>query len=255
MSTAIRWTAPILATILTLFLAGAATADGPEVGVDAVVEGNGSAELADIDSCIEAAEGDTVEVDIYVQDVEQLLAWQMELRYDAAVVEVADRDVQYFLTTADEANILDGSAATPDGDGRYSLGAVNANDSSSGADGSGVLARVTFTAVGAGISELDLRSEDIDDDGTIDRGPYLNNVDAEAIGDDNGDTFSDGVVRNAAIAVGSDCGDADPVVTSGSSDDDFPFVMVGAAVAVAVLAVLGGGLLMMRKRQSSAAQS
>jgi hypothetical protein len=228
----------VMIAATALFLsAGLAAADGTEVGIDAVTEGNSATELGPINGCVEAATGDEVTVDLYIKDVEDLLAWQMWLQYDPAVLALQDRDVEQFLATADDSNVFDASDQTPDTDGRYLVQASNVTDSSKGISGSGVLAHITFEAVGPGIAEIDLRAEDIDDNGAIDRGPFLNNVEPTPIGDTNNDTFFDGTLRNGAIAVDADCGDAEVTVSGGDDGASaLPFILGGAAAAVLVLA-------------------
>jgi MYXO-CTERM domain-containing protein len=236
------------APAVLLLSTGLAAADGPEVGIDAVGEGNSATEVGAIDGCIEVAIGDEVTVDLYVKDVDDLLAWQMWLQYDPAIVEVASRDVEQFLATADDANVFDASDQTPDSDGRYAILATNLSDSPDGTSGSGVLAHITLNAVGPGIAELDLRAEDIDDNGEIDRGPYMKDVDAEVIGDTNDDTFFDGTLRNAAIAVDADCGEAQ-VSVSGGEDDSSPLLYIVAGVAAGVVVLGLAAVLLMRRRR------
>lgn len=228
-----------------------AAADIGEVGLDVDTSGNEAAMIGEVDDCIEVSVGDEFQVDVYVRDAEELIAFTVWLVYDPAVVEITDRDVQLFLTTADTTNVLDGSAATPDADGQYELNAVNASDSSAGASGSGVLARMTLTAVGEGITELDISGEDIDGDGIIDRGTYFSDIDASPIGDEDGDTYFDGTIRNGAVAVDASCADANPAESGGDDGTDLLPVIAGAAVLL--LAALGVAVLVFRRRGSGSA--
>lgn len=253
MSTTIKLTATLsLILVALLAMAGTVLAADTQIGIDANPQGNSATALGEIDDCIEASVGDTVEVDLYVQDVEALIAFEVSLRYDPAVVEITDRDVQHLLTAAEGSDVIDGSQATPDIDGRYSLSAVNTSDSPEGVSGTGVLARVTLTAVGSGISELDLRTEDINGDGTNDRGALARNADGDLIDDNNGDSFFDGVLRNAAVAVDAECGDASPAVSGDDDGGSLLWILIGAGIAVIVVG--GLGVLVLGRRKAGSAQ-
>jgi hypothetical protein len=233
-------------------ISGTAVADAGEVGIDTDTAGNEAGSLGPIDNCIEVASGDTFDIDVYVKDIEDLIAFRIWLQYDAAVLEVADRDVELFLGTAQDTGVLDGSDATPDSDGQYEMQAVNASDTSAGASGSGVLARVTLTAVGTGISDIDLRSEDIDNNGSVDRGVYLTDIDNNPISTNDGDIYYDGTLRNGAVAVDTSCDDADPQVTGGGDDGSTVlWIVIGIAAAAIVIAAVGGVTVMRRSGGSS----
>jgi hypothetical protein len=240
--------------VLTATLPATAFADGPEMGIDATTEGNSATAVGTVEGCVEASEGDTVEVDLYVKDLEDVLTWQVDLRYDPAVLEVTERSViDFFLASAEDANVVDLSLETPDSDGRYSLAALNANDSPAGASGSGVIAHITFTAIGSGVSELDLTAEDFNDDGANDFGVFARQADGDIIGDDDGDSYFDGTLRNGAIAVDESCEGVVPLVSGG--DDDFPVLLVIIGVAVAAGLATAGALLIWRRRHSSGNQT
>lgn len=239
-------TALSVTLVALLAMAGAALANDTEIGIDAKSQGNSATALGEIDECIEASVGDTIEVDLYVQDVEALIAFEVSLRYDPAIVEITDRDVQHLLASTEDSNVIDGSQTTPNENGRYSVAAVNASDSPSGVSGTGVLARITLTVVGSGISELDLRAEDINGNGTNDRGPLVRNADGVVIDDDDDDSFFDGVLRNASVAVDTECTDASPSVSGGGSDGiSVLWIIIGVAIAVIVIG--GIGLLLLRR--------
>jgi hypothetical protein len=241
-----------LLAVLAIFMAssGSAMADADEVGLDAITDENDATSLGTIEDCVEVANGDEVAVDLYVKSVDELIAWQMWLAYDPAVLEVADRDVELFLGGGENANVFDASDQTPDSDGRYFLSAANLNEDSEGTSGSGVLARITFTAVGTGISELDLRTEDLNSDDVADRGPFLRDVDAQPIGDDDDDTFFDGTLRNAAVAVDADCGDADVTVSGGDDGSSSTWVVLVAIAAVLGLVGVGAAVLLWNRRRA-----
>ncbi|MEX0682425.1 MAG: cohesin domain-containing protein [Dehalococcoidia bacterium] len=241
----------LLAGSAVLLTTGVAAADGPEIGIDAVTEGNSATEIGQIDSCIEVANGAEVTVDMYVKDVDDALALDAFLRYDPAIVEVTGRDADEFLGNPDDSNVLDLSEQTPDGDGRFVLSAANASDSSRGASGSGVLARITFNAVGTGITELDLRAEDVNGDGEVDRGTILRDANADLIESDS-DGYFGGTIRNAAIAVDADCADAVIAVSAAEDDGGSSVIWVIVAAAAVVLLMVGAGALVVRRRRAAA---
>lgn len=255
MSTTIKLMTALSVTLVALLaMAGAALADDTEIGIDAKPQGNSATALGEIDECVEVSVGDTIEIDLYVKNVEALIAFEISLRYDPAILELTDRDVrERFLASSENSNVVDGSQATPNSDGRYSVSAVNANDSSSGTSGSGVLARISLTAVGTGISDLDLRTEDIDGDGKADRGVLVRNVDGDAIDDNDDDSFFDGVLRNASVAVDSECADASPSV-SGGGNNGISMLWIIIGVAIAVIVIGGVGVLVLRRRASAGGQ-
>ncbi len=239
------------AVLIVLSVSSPAGAEDASIGVDADPTGNTATVLGTIDACVEVATGDTFQVDIFVRDVTDLLAWSADLQTDPEIVQVMDRDVELFQAANEGSNVFDGSQQTPDGDGSYSLSAVDTADPDSPDSGSGILARVTIEALAAGVSPLVLAFSDIDDDGTIDRGPFLSDVNAEPIGDDNGDTFFDGAIDDARVAVDTSCSAA-----FGDDDDDGLSVWVIVAVvlgAAAALAVIGFAAIVLRGRRPSAA--
>jgi hypothetical protein len=204
-----------------------------------------------IDECIQVARGDTFQVDIFVRDVTDLLAWSAYLEVDPAIVQIVDRDVDVFLGAGEGSNVFDGSEQTPDTDGVYSLSAVDTADPLSPESGSGVLARVTLEALATGVSPLALPHRDIDDDGSTDQGPFLRNADAEAIGDDNDDSHFDGDVEDARVAVGMAC-PPKPVEEDEDGSGSTTWVIAGAVAAALVLAAGGAAVFLMRRRRASA---
>lgn len=242
----------VAGVMLLLSAIAPALAQDTSIGVDADPAGNSATTLGIIDECITVASGDTFEVDIFVRDVTDLLAWSAYLETDPAVVQVVDRDVELFQAANEGSNVFDGSEQTPDTDGFYSLNAVDTADPPAPDSGSGVLARVTLEALGPGVSPLSLAYRDIDDDGSIDQGPFLRNADAEHIDDDNDDTFFDGDVDDARVAVDMASCPPKPVVEEEDDDGGDTWLIAGVAVAVvAVLAAAGAAFLLMRRRRAS----
>jgi hypothetical protein len=199
----------LIAVIMVLAMLNIASADSPAIGIDANPDGNTATSLGPRDECVSVSSGDTMQVDIFVDDVTDLLAWEAYFKYDPAVLEVSDRDLQFFQAANQGSELTDLSEDTPDTDGLYLLQAVDTADPPAPDSGSGVLARLTLTAVGPGVSAVSLPQIDLDADGEPDVGPLLRNADAEIIGDETGDTFFDGPNHSAQIAVDEACPDED----------------------------------------------
>jgi hypothetical protein len=228
-----------------------ALAQDTSLGVDADATGNTATSLGVIDECIQVARGDQFEVDIFVRDVTDLLAWSAYLEVDPAIVQIVDRDVDLFQATGEGSNVFDGSEQTPDTDGLYTLSAVDTADPLSPESGSGVLARVTLEALAPGVSPLALPHRDIDNDGSTNQGPFLRNADAEAIGDDNDDSYFDGDVEDARVSVDMAC-PPKPVEEDEGGSGSTTWVIAGVVAAALVLAAGGAAVFLMRRRRASA---
>jgi len=175
------------------------------IGVDADPAGNTATSLGPIDSCVSISIGDTFDVDIFVMDVVDLLAWEVYFVYDGSIISIVDHDVQMFQAANADSNIFDLSEVLPDLDARYGLAAADLADPPAPDSGSGVLTRLTLKAVGPGLSPASVPPIDFNDDGTIDLGPFLNNLRGEGIDDLDGDGFFDGQIFDAQIAVDTAC--------------------------------------------------
>ena len=178
---------------------------GPAIGVDADPNGNTATALGAIDQCTSVRKGDTFSVDVFVTDVTNLLAWEAYFSFDGSIVSVTDRDVKLFLAADPNSDVFDASESLPSSGGLYRMGAVDMGHPSSPHSGSGVLARLTLKAVGAGISPAILVTLDANNDGKPDLGTRLRDPQEKPIGDVNADEFFDGTVFNAQIAVDRDC--------------------------------------------------
>jgi len=230
--------------LATLSVGTPAVAQAPTaIGVDANPKGNEPAKLGQIDSCVSVKNADTFDIDLFVRDVTDLLAWEVYVAYDPAIVEVVDRDVQLFLAANPGSSVLDVSARLPDRDGLYRAAAADTSDPPTPDSGSGILARLTLKAVGPGNSEVLIAARDVDGDGTPDIGPLLRDVDAMLLGDSDGDSFFDGTIQNAEIAVDRPCsGPPTGPDANGSSDEggsSFPLAVLGAGAGAVGLIVLG----------------
>jgi hypothetical protein len=183
------------------------TQASPEIsmGVDANPAGNTATSLGSIESCIQVSTGSTFDVDIFVRDVTDLLVWQAYFVYNPSVIKVIDRDVDQFLAANAGSNVFDLSASVPDADGGYSVAAVDVAEPVTHDSGDGVLARLTLEAVGPGASPAAIPQMNIGGDPAPDAGPALANLDANFLGDTNGDSYFDGLTFQAQIAVDQPC--------------------------------------------------
>ncbi|HUF54313.1 MAG TPA: cohesin domain-containing protein [Dehalococcoidia bacterium] len=242
----------VAALLAALMASSPVMADVGEVGIDADPSGNEAGSLGDVQNCIGVSVGDSFDIDVYVKDIDDLIAFRAFVQYDPAVLEVSDRDTEFFLTTADETGVLDQSDTVPDSDGQYELQAVNASDSSAGASGDGVLGRVTFTAVGTGFSTIDLTPVDLNTDGVIDRGIYFADFEGDNPGDEDGDTYYDGTLRGAVVAAGESCDDAPDAPGSQEDDNGISLWIIIAAVVAGIVVVAGAGAFLVQRRKAPA---
>ena len=196
-----------LAALLAALLApgDGSAQQGLSIGVDADPSGNTATSLGAIDSCVAVKKGDTFQVDVFITGVSNLLAWEAYYSFDGSIVNVTDRDLKLFLAADPNADVFDASESLPSSGGLYRLGAVDMGHPSSPHSGSGVLARLTLKAVGAGISPATLTTLDANNDGKPELGTRLKDPQEKPIGDANGDEFFDGPVFNAQIAVDRAC--------------------------------------------------
>lgn len=187
--------------------------DTVSIGVDADPAGNTATSLGPIDSCVSVSTGDTFQVDVFVTDVRDLLAWEAYFAYDMAIVNILDRDVMMFQAANPGSNVFDVSEGLPDIDGSYRVAAADLARPHAPDSGSGVLSTLTLKAVGVGISPASLSPIDVNGDGTIDLGPFLTDSQGESISDPDGDGFFDGPISNAQIAVDTACPAGTPVAS------------------------------------------
>lgn len=175
------------------------------LGVDADPNGNAATSLGAIDSCVSVSKDDTFQVDVFITDVTDLLAWEVYFSFDGDVINVVDRDVKMFQAANAGSDVFDASDQLPSSGGLYRLGAIDISQPPAPDSGSGVLARLTLKAVGAGLSPAILATIDANNDGKIDLGPLVSGTGAKPIGDANADGLFDGPLVSAQIAVDRDC--------------------------------------------------
>ena len=148
------------AVALTISATAAGQASGqatPTLGIDVNSDGNSASVLGAVQDCRTLNAGDTIDIDVFVKDVEELSGFQFALVYNSDVVHLTDSNDQLFLTTLEGSNLVSLSDPTPDSDGVYTaaateFGEIGATDES----GEGALMRFTLEAVGAGESLLSL---------------------------------------------------------------------------------------------------
>ena len=230
-----------------------------QLAIDAVTTGNAATTVGQIDTCASANNGDEFQVDVVIRGVQNLLAWELPISFNKDVLRLDNRDVKLFQQANKGSNVFDSSSQTPNDTGVYVASASDLADPVAPDSGDGVLVRLTFAAVGNGISQLSLRPVDINGDGQPDRGVLLKNIDNAIIGDTNGDTFFDGPATGAEIRVGAACPSGAQVVktpdsgttssSGGSSSDTWVWVAI-AGGAAAVAAAAAAGVLLMRRRRS-----
>lgn len=129
------------------------------IGVDADPSGNTATSLGAIEATQTVACGETFEMDLFIQDVADLLAWSLSLEYDSSVVRISGQDVQMFQAANAGSDVLDRSLgdvglAAGLGGGSYDILAADVADPAAPDSGSGVLARLTVAAIGTGESPV-----------------------------------------------------------------------------------------------------
>jgi hypothetical protein len=225
-----------------------------QVSVDTITTGNTATSFGDIDECASATNGETFQVDIVIQDVQDLLGWEGPISYDHTVLRILDRDVKLFQAANEGSQVFDASNQTPNDTGLYRAAAVDQADPQAPDSGDGVLIRLTIEAVGEGTSQISLSPVDLNGDGTPETGLVLKNIDNIFIG---GATFP-GPLNDGEIRVGADCeGGGSVIQTQGPTgngttdgDDDgggsgWVWIVVGAIIAV--VAVAGAARFLMRR--------
>ncbi len=233
----------------------AAGQDPLAIGIDANAEGNGPLTLGTIDPQVSVCPGDVFDVDVFIRNVEELLAWEMYVGFDPTVLEVVGRDVEMFLAGNPGSSVLDVSGHVPD-PGLYPVAAADTSDPPTPDSGSGVLFRLSLRALKSGTSDIELTVRDVDGDGLADLGPLLRDVDAHVLGDTNGDSIFDGPMEGAEVAVDTACDDAAPGTTPPtSSDGGVSPALIAIAAAVGAVAFLIVGVVTFRRVRGTRASS
>jgi streptogramin lyase len=167
----------------------------PSISVDVEPSGNTATSAGTIDACSSAAAGTTFDVDVVVQDLPGLDGYQLDLLYAPSVLTITAIETGLFLGPG----AIDFSDSVPDSDGHVLL--LSANMEGPARVGGGVLARVTFQAVGSGLTRIKLANVILGQSG------------GKAIGDSDGDKFFDGPVVDAFLAVDQPCPSAEALAS------------------------------------------
>lgn len=223
----------------------------PAIGIDADPQGNGPNALAGVDSCISVATNERFDIDVFIRDVDELLAWEIYVEYDPELIEIVGRDVQMFLASNPGSTVLDVSNRLPSRDGLYRAAAADTADPPAPDSGSGSLFRLTLKALAPGKGPVQVAVRDLDGDGDADIGPLLRNVDGDVIGDTDGNALFDGPIQAADVAVDTDCPEPPPTPTpSHSSDgDSVSPTLIGIVATGGALLLLVSGFALRRLRR------
>jgi hypothetical protein len=215
----------ILAAAIAIVVAAAAGSGPPTsaqtdpiVSVDALSDASNTANtVGPIDTCVAIYNNgvkdgdetgiDTIDVDVVIQGVTNISGFQGDLFYQPTVLEVTAVDYDFLLGTT-SASVLHLGNSTPDTDGDFFMAAAMFSPFIViGADGDGVLARVTLHAVASGSSPLDLENVKLSD------------ADGNPIPPFDASNFYAGPINDASVAVDSSCADADGDTVPDVSDN------------------------------------
>jgi Cohesin domain len=235
----------VSAVALQIGAGGAAAAD-PSLAIDAGIAGNAATSVGTIENCIAVKTGDKFQVDVVVQNISNLLAWEIHLSYDPAVVEVTDQNVKLFQQANAGSSVIDVSGHVPDDSGVHTLSAFDSSDPATPDSGSGILSRVTFKALGPGTSPVRFGANDPNGNGTL-----LRDTNGSLIGDLNGDGFFDGAQQDAQVAVDGSCPAGSVVAQSAETagGTSFPWLIVSGGAGVFVVVLGAGGLTLFSRRR------
>ncbi len=247
----------VLAALALHYTVNSAAAADPSLAIDAGIGGNQATTVGTIENCISVQKDTQFQVDVVIQNVSDLLAWEMYLDYDPTVVTVVDQDAKIFQQANAGSSVLDLSGRVPDDSGFHYLAAFDSSDPPTPDSGSGVLVRVTLKAVGAGDSKIRFGRRDFNGDGVLDKGTLLRGADGKPIGDTNGDTLFDRELTDGEVAVSQDCPAGAKIAPSppgpGASGISVPWLTAGGVAAL--VAALGGvGAVVFVARRRSAAR-
>ena len=147
-----------------------ATHSGSTIGLlalDAGPEGNNPTSLGQIDGCARVDAGSSVMVDYVVDSIpldRPMIAFEAQIRYDPQLLEVVDLDHDLMLAAAGAYSPFAGlSDDLPDSDGDFRISvldtASSAQPEANVESGAGVLARITFRAKAAGLTNVAIAVE------------------------------------------------------------------------------------------------
>ncbi len=169
----------------------------PAISVDADPSGNTGTSAGTIDVCRSAPTGTSFNIDVVVEDLRGLDGYQLDVLYSPSLLKVSAIEPGLFLGPGG----VDFSDTVPDSDGHVLL--MYASMEGPSRSGSGALARMTFQAVGSGVTRIKLANV------------ILGRSGGEAIGDSDGDSLFDGPMLDALVAVDQPCPSADALASGG----------------------------------------
>lgn len=191
----------IIALIVGLFLFLAAILVSTKFTGDATsAQSLQSATSLSVDHCTEVEDGETVELEVHVNRIAELIAWEIYFAYDSSLLEVINRDVRQFLSEGPNSNVFDLSDPVPNSTGLYRLAAADVALDAVAETGSGVITTVTLRARNEGVSPAAIYRSDI-----LPLGPRLTGEGGTTIGDTNGDGIFDGTITSGQIAIDRPC--------------------------------------------------
>ncbi len=211
----------------------------PTVSVDAISDSsNTDTTVGPIDNYVSTTVGATLIVDVVIEDVTNISGFQANLLYDFTKLKVTAVDYSFLLASTG-AIVLDFGNTTPDTDGDFFMAAAMYSPVIViGADGEGVLARISFEALASGSSLLDLTNVKLSDaDGNPIPPVDTNNFYVGPI--------NDAEVAIEGIAVGGaahfpDIEEPAPVTTEPSSNSSFAGAALAGSLAAVVVALAAG---------------
>lgn len=151
-------------------------------------------------ACAELQVGQEFPVDVRVDNVHDLIAWELRVSYDSTIVTLEEADFEHFLVSTPPNGQIFPSLFEAETDNSHFLAAAETRGSAD--SGSGVLVRLRMRAVGVGTSEISIRT-----DPTV-YGPRLWDDKGKPIADDTGDGIFDGAALSGTAAVNDNCPDS-----------------------------------------------
>lgn len=135
------------------------------VAVDPVTDGNEATALGELDGCAEADVGSEIMVDVVVDAVPEdrpIIGFQLELLYDADLLEVTAADYDFLMAAEGSFQPIDGlSDELPDSDGEFRIVvadvASNVETDENMESGTGVLSRITLRTLAEGTSDVAIK--------------------------------------------------------------------------------------------------
>ena len=253
----ITWLAlPAVALIAFALYSPVQGQTGLEMGIDTDVEGNTATALGTVQACATLDVNGTHTVDVFIRNVDELLAWEGLILYDETVIEIIEADVDLFMGANAGSSVQSVVGELPDSDGIFQVGAFDASDPATPDTGSGVLAMITVRGIAEGSTELAFGDRDLDGDTIQDDGIVIRDLNTNSLGDDDGDSFFDGPVSSGLLAVGISCdaalaGEATPSPTGDGDDGTSVWTILAVAAGIGAAVVVAAGAFMALRRRTS----